>query len=60
MKAGGEVAKTHSDVATALAQFDEAEEHPTYSPLTSSNSDEDEGDYGKTYAGDETDWQQGR
>ena len=60
VKAGGEVAKTHSDVATALAQHEEAEEHPTYSPLTSSNSDEDEGDYGKTYAGDETDWQQGR
>ena len=36
------VAKTHSDVATALAQHEEAEDQPTYSPLTSSDSDEDE------------------
>ena len=55
-----EVAKIHSDVATAMAQVEEAEEQPAYSPLTASSSDEDEGDSGKTYVGDETDWQQER
>ena len=52
-----EVAKIHSDVATALAQFEEVDGEPTYSNSEKSDEDEDEGDSGKNYQGDETDWQ---
>ena len=53
-----EVAKIHSDVATALAQFEEVDGEPTYSNSEKSDEDEDEGDSGKTYVGDETDLQE--
>jgi hypothetical protein len=51
---GGEVPKIHSDVATALAQHKEADEEPGYSPLTNSDSDEDEDASDENYPGDET------
>ena len=61
-----EVEGIHSDVATALAQYEAVEPggptNPNYSNSESSyeGSDEDEGDHGKNYAGDDTDLQQGR
>jgi hypothetical protein len=53
---GGEVPKIHSDVVTALAQFEAVDGEPTYS--NSEKSEEDEGDDDRIYVGDETDLQE--
>jgi hypothetical protein len=55
---GGEVPKTHSDIVTALTQFEEVDGEPDYSNSEKSDEDEDDGEDDRIYVGDETDLQE--